>query len=125
MTAAMIPGDVRRFLLATIPTVPHLEALLLLRGRQDTWTVAQLSSRLYVDAATAIALLDDLAISGLVVADGDGFRYAPTAAELSATVDALATLYARQTVAVAQLIHSSSDRKAQRFADAFRLRKEP
>jgi len=125
MTAATIPGDVRRFLLATIPTVPHLEALLLLRGRQDTWTAAQVSSRLYVDAANTGRLLDDLAGAGLVVADGDGFRYAPAEPGLSATVDALATLYARQTVAVAQLIHSSSDHKAQRFADAFRLRKEP
>ena len=125
MTAATIPGDVRRFLLATIPTVPHLEALLLLRGRQDAWTTAQLSSRLYVDAANATGLLDDLAVAGLVVAEGDGFRYAPAEPELSATVDALAALYARQTVAVAELIHSSSDRKAQRFADAFRLRKEP
>jgi len=66
----------------------------------------------------------DLADAGLVVAGDDGFRYAPADADVAATVDALAALYARQTVTVAELIHSSSDRKAQRFADAFRLRKE-
>jgi len=125
MTAAMIPGDVRRFLLATIPTVPHLEALLLLRGRGDAWTLSQLSSRLYVDAGNATALLEDLAAAGLVDTGEDSVRYAPVDAEVAATVDALAALYARQTVAIAELIHSSSDRKAQRFADAFRLRKEP
>jgi len=125
MTAAMIPGDVRRFLLATIPTVPHLEALLLLRGRGDAWTLPQLCSRLYVDAGTATALLEDLAAAGLVATGDDSVRYAPVDAEVAATVDALAALYARQTVAIAELIHSSSDRKAQRFADAFRLRKEP
>jgi len=125
MTAVTIPGDVRRFLLATIPTVPHLEALLLLRGRPEAWTLPLLSARLYVDAANATALLDDLAAAGLVSTDGDSFRYAPVDAEVAATVDALAALYARQTVAIAELIHSSSDRKAQRFADAFRLRKEP
>jgi len=124
MTAATIPGDVRRFLLATIPTVPHLEALLLLRGRADLWTLPQLSSRLYVDAASATTLMADLADAGLVVAGDDAFRYAPADADVAATVDALAALYARQTVTVAELIHSSSDRKAQRFADAFRLRKE-
>ena len=125
MTAATIPGDVRRFLLATIPTVPHLEALLLLRGRGDAWTLPQLCSRLYVDAGTATALLEDLAAAGLVATGDDSVRYAPVDAEVAATVDALAALYARQTVAIAELIHSSSDRKAQRFADAFRLRKEP
>jgi len=125
MTAAMIPGDVRRFLLATIPPVPHLEALLLLRGRGDAWTLPQLCSRLYVDAGTATALLEDLAAAGLVATGDDSVRYAPVDAEVAATVDALAALYARQTVAIAELIHSSSDRKAQRFADAFRLRKEP
>jgi len=124
MTAAMIPGDVRRFLLATIPTVPHLEALLLLRGRQEPWPLALLASRLYVDAPNAKALLDDLVDAVLISADEAGYRYAPADTDVAATVDTLAALYARQTVAVAELIHSSSDRKAQRFADAFRLRKE-
>ena len=125
MTAATIPGDVRRFLLATIPTVPHLEALLLLRGRREDWPLALLANRLYVDAANARALLDDLAVAALVTAGEAGYRYAPADADVATTVDTLAALYARQTVAVAELIHSSSDRKAQRFADAFRLRKEP
>ena len=124
MTAAMIPGDVRRFLLATIPTVPHLEALLLLRGRPEPWPLAQLSSRLYVDAGNATLLLDDLIASGLAVAGNGGYRYAPADAAVADTIDALAALYARQMVVVAELIHSSSDRKAHRFADAFRLRKD-
>lgn len=124
MNAATIPGDVRRFLLATIPTVPHLEALLLLRGRPEEWPLSQLASRLYVDAANATLLLDDLIASGLVAAASNGYRYAPADAGIASTVDTLATLYARQMVTVAELIHSSSDRKAHRFADAFRLRKD-
>jgi hypothetical protein len=125
MSAADIPGDVRRFLLATIPTVPHLEALLLLRGHAEGWTLPQLASRLYVDATTANMLVSDLVTAGLAGASGDIYRYAPADESVAATVDALAALYARYMVAVAELIHSSSDRKAQRFADAFRLRKEP
>jgi hypothetical protein len=124
MSAATIPGDVRRFLLATIPTVPHLEALLLLRGHPEGWTLAQLASRLYVDPSTANALVDDLVAADLAAAAGEVYRYAPADAGIATTVDALAALYARHMVVVAELIHSSSDRKAQRFADAFRLRKE-
>jgi hypothetical protein len=125
MSAANIPGDVRRFLLATIPTVPHLEALLLLRGHKDGWTLPQLASRLYVDAPTASVLVNDLLMAGLAGSSGDIYRYAPADDSVAVTVDTLAALYARYMVAIAELIHSSSDRKAQRFADAFRLRKEP
>jgi hypothetical protein len=105
--------------------VPHLEALLLLRGDPVHWPIAHLAGRLYIDADAAAALAHDLADAGLAVCTDDGCRYAPADAATAATVDEVAVLYARRTVAIAELIHSSSDRKAQRFADAFRLRKEP
>jgi hypothetical protein len=124
MTVSQLPGDVRRFLLATIPTVPHLEALLLLRGLRDEWTPALLANRLYVDAETALALVEDLAAAGLVECANDRCRYAPRDPSVARVVDEVAALYARQMVVVAELIHSTSDRKAHRFADAFRLRKE-
>ena len=124
MTVSQLPGDVRRFLLATIPTVPHLEALLLLRERPDQWTPEQLATRLYIDTAIASALVSDLAGAGLVACDADGCRYAPGDPRVTADVDAVAALYARHMVVIAELIHSTSDRKAQRFADAFRWRKE-
>jgi Mn-dependent DtxR family transcriptional regulator len=125
MTVPPLPGDVRRFLLATIPTVPHLEALLLLRERPQLWTPAQLATRLYVDASTAAILIADLAAAGLLACDDDGCRYAPRDPAVAADVDAVAALYARHMVVIAELIHSTSDRKAHRFADAFRWRKEP
>ena len=125
MAATDIPDDVRRFVLAAIPSVPHLEALLLLRGPPvDSWSPAQLARRLYVDDSTGIRLLDDLRDAGLAVADADGWRYYPSEASLHAVVEQLATVYSRHVIAITELIHSSSERKAHRFADAFRLRKE-
>lgn len=120
-----IPDDARRFLLSVIPSVPHLEALLLLRGNPASWPIAQLAGRLYIDVSIATSLVDDLALAGLATCTPEGCRYAPADPATAATVDAVAELYARRTVAVAELIHSKSDRKALRFADAFRLRKEP
>ncbi|HSR65302.1 MAG TPA: hypothetical protein VLM17_06855 [Xanthomonadaceae bacterium] len=125
MTATAITGEVRRFLLAVIPSVPHLEALLLLRAQPRAWGVPELARRLYVDEAPVQALLDDLAQAGLVASGDGGVRYAPAAPDVMATVDEVALAYGRHVVAVTELIHSTSDRKAQRFADAFRLRKEP
>lgn len=126
MPASNIPDGVRRFLLAAVPSVPHLEALLLLHAAPDqTWNAALLATRLYINADSAAALLDDLAGRGLAAGVAGGVRYAPGDAEVARVVDELAGVYARHVVEVAELIHSSSDRKARHFADAFRLRKEP
>ena len=126
MTASHIPDDVRRFLLGAIPSVPHLEALLLVRAEPgEPWTAARLARRLYVDENGAARLLRDLDDAGLLQPSGNGHRFEPVDAALAAVVADLDAIYARHVVEVAELIHSSSDRKAQRFADAFRLRKEP
>lgn len=121
-----IPDDVRRFLLAAIPSVPHLEALLLLRLPSSAgWTAALLAARLYVDRRVAARLLNDLERAGLVRGNAEQtYVFAPSDPDLGALVDQVAAVYARQVVGVAELIHSSSDRKAHRFADAFRWRKE-
>lgn len=123
---SVIPDDVRRFLLAAVPTVPHLEALLLLHAApQARWSGAKVADRLYVDHALAGRLLEDLAAAGVVADTPDGWTYQPRDAEMGAVINDVATTYARHVVAVAELIHSSTERKAQRFADAFHLRKKP
>lgn len=126
MGDSIIPDDVRRFLLAAIPSVPHLEALLLVRLPSSAgWTAALLASRLYVEKRVAARLLNDLQREGLVRGSaGESFVFAPKDPDLGALVAQVAAVYARQVVDVAELIHSSSDRKAHRFADAFRLRKD-
>jgi hypothetical protein len=105
--------------------VPHLEALLLLRGIRSTGP-----SRSWPVGCTSIPTppprwCRTWPTPGLATCTAEGCRYAPADAATAATVDEVAVLYARRTVAIAELIHSTSDRKAQRFADAFRLRKEP
>lgn len=124
MAKETIPPELRRFILATLPSVPHLEALLLLRDRPEGLSNDELAARLYVAPANAARLVADLAQAGLVTVDDGGAHYAPSRPDVRATVDALATTYARNVVAVSRLIHSTTDRKAFQFADAFRLRKE-
>lgn len=119
--------QVRRFILAYIPSVPHLEALLLMRAEATApWDEARLAARLYITHEVARSLLEDLAAAGLVRSDAQGGHvYGPANEELCGPVAELAAAYARNVVAIASLIHSLSDRKAQRFADAFRWRKDP
>ena len=129
MANPTIPEDIRRFVLTSIPSVPFLEALLLLRADQtQPWRRDMLAARLYVREKTAEGLLDDLCQAGMAQrcddAEGDACRYQPDSEQLRERIDCLAELYAAHLVEVTLLIHSSLDRKAQQFADAFKWRKD-
>jgi hypothetical protein len=126
MTSSELPADLRRFILTSIPSVPYLEAVLLLRADADqAWDAAQLARRLYVPEQTGaelLAMLRDSRIASDAGTPGT-LRYAPEG-ELGELVDQVAAAYAHDLVAVTRLIHSRIDRRAQQFADAFRFRKE-
>ena len=126
-----IGDDVRRFVLGNLVSVPQLEALLLLRGsgQAESWTTDRVAGRLYLPSAEVAAQLAQLAERGLVENDsgeaGAGaWRYAPQTPELDALCAKLEAVYARHLIDISRLIHSRSDRSAQRFADAFKWRKD-
>lgn len=124
-----IPEDLRRFVLTGIPSVPFLEALLLLRADAGkTWRSETVAGRLYVRDRVAQVLLAHLCDAGTVQQcgrhDAPEYRYHPATPAMGALIDRLAELYSRQLVQVTTLIHSTLDRKAQQFANAFTWRKE-
>jgi DNA-binding transcriptional regulator YhcF (GntR family) len=122
-----IPADVRRFVLTSIPSIPHMEALMLLRTNAPMrWTAESLAHRLYVTQQAAANVLADLLKAGMLRADeaSGAFFYPDSPDELSALIDQLAAQYATNLVEVTLLIHSKLDRKAQQFANAFSLRKD-
>jgi Mn-dependent DtxR family transcriptional regulator len=126
MAAADIPDDLRRFILTSVPSVPYLEAILLLqREHGAAWTASLLARRLYLPEPRAADLLASLQSGGIVAASATGgaCTYEPRP-ELASMLERLAQLYATNLVAVTDLIHSSVDRRAYQFADAFRLRKD-
>ena len=125
MSVPELPAEVRRFILTSVPSVPYLEAVLLLRAEPaKEWDAAELARRLYVPERNGAELLEQLRASGLAQASSEqAARYAPTA-ELADLIDQVAHAYASNLVAVTDLIHSRIDRRAQQFADAFRFRKD-
>jgi hypothetical protein len=122
-----IPDDIGRFILTSIPSVPYLEAMLLLRREHAVeWTSSQLAERLYLPEAQAIELLHNLEAAGIAArlgGEGASFQYAPSP-ELAQILDRVAQCYATNLRPVTNLIHSRVDRRAYQFADAFRLRKD-
>jgi hypothetical protein len=128
MEPAELPDDIRRFILTSVPSVPYLEAILLLRTHPEMgWDVRSLAARLYVAERQAAEVLAALAAAGIARGEDHGdtalFRYAPATAELRERLDSLAQAYSANLVGITDLIHSRLDKRAQQFADAFRLRK--
>ena len=126
MSESQVPDDIRRFILTSIPSVPYLEALLLLRadGRHP-WDSFKLASRLYTSEGQAMELLQALHQAGVVNRGDEGsYAYAPATPELRTLIDGLAVTYSHDLVRVTDLIHSRLDKRAQQFADAFRWKKE-
>ena len=127
MAKSEIPADVRRFILTSISSVPHLEALMLIRGTSPRqWTPKDIAARLYVPPAVAESVLTDLCSSGMLVCDESGslYAYGTRPEPVCDVIDSLAALYGSHLVEITLLIHSKLDRKAQQFADAFNFRKE-
>ncbi len=132
MTANAIPNDVLRFLLSSVPSVPYLEALLLVQQQDgERWTAKALSARLYIPEAQGAALLQQLREAGMVTpCEGDAlsggemaFEYSPRSEKIRNTVSGLAMAYPKRIVEISRIIHSRGDQKAQQFLDAFILRK--
>jgi hypothetical protein len=121
-----IPDTVRRFVLTSIPSVPFLEALLLLQGLPDTrWDAPALARRLYLSERASADLLEELHAAGFAgMEEPDIYHYAPRSDDIKELIVTLRQVYARNLVGVSNLIHSKTHRKAQQFADAFKLRKD-
>lgn len=126
MTREPIPEDIRRFVLTSIPSVPYLEAMLLLRNDASRpWDAKRLAARLYVSENAAAPLLAELAAAGvLAVTDPTipSYSYRPHTEELRRMIEQLESVYSKHIVEVTELIHSETSKTAQRFADAFKFR---
>lgn len=122
------PADaaVVQFILDEIESVPHLEALLLIRSsRPRKWTVEDLSKRLYISREGVRILLDDLIRRKLALFDAPSSTYSYAASEdRDRVIRSLDEIYRRQVVRVSQLIHSKPSAAVRDFARAFRFTKK-
>ena len=128
MSRELIPDEVRRFVHTAIPSVPYAEALLLFMASQggELETVA-VARRLYIAEPAAVALVEELHASG-VIAPGKlpgTHVFAPRDGEHERLLRLTARYYTTHLIEVTELIHSSTARHARRFAEAFKIRKEP
>ena len=123
-----LSADLRRFILTSIPSVPHLEAALLLHAQPGQGhTAAEVAARLYVPQRVAEDVLGTLCAGGILRCDEGAeprYRFEPGQPSLDRLLDELTRSYAADLVGITRLIHDATQKNAQRFADAFRLRKD-
>jgi hypothetical protein len=120
-----VPANVAGFILTRFASVPHLEAVLLLRALPArSAAAAEIAKALYLPEPAAAKVAQSLVSTGLLVQEAGRYRYAPTE-ELAQMMDEVDAEYASNLVAVTKLIHGSERRSAQHFADAFKIRKDP
>ena len=128
MSREPIPEDINRFILLGIPSIPYLEAILLLKeDPAQAWDSRQLSKRLYLsdrDAGALLVALNESGIASRVEGGDSAFRYAPITDVLRDLLDRLASIYPGNLIEVTHLVHSKTNKRARQFADAFKLRKE-
>lgn len=109
MSSPALPPDVRQFIVASIPSVPFAEALLLFHRRQaDGLTRKDVARDLYMTDVAVSRLLDALETAGFIAVadDGERKRYRYCVDESRAcTVDRFSSSYHAKLVEVTQLIH--------------------
>jgi hypothetical protein len=121
-----IPDAVRRFVLTSVPSVPFLEAARAFHSNAgSTIAPSDLALVLYVTGDAAEGLVSGLVERGIVAPVDNGYRFAPRDAPLAAVLDELFKCYSVNLVGITKLIHDATQRSAERFANAFKLRKEP
>jgi hypothetical protein len=125
MTNITLSDELRRFIQA-IDSIPHLEAMLILRqGGEQAWDENAIAKRLYLNTENAACMLSDLCAAGICIpaTTESGFIYAPTE-NLRELINQLAVYYAHHLIEVTNMIHAKNDagRGARLFANAFLLK---
>lgn len=123
-----ITDDMRRFIIINIPSIPYLEAMLLLRGdSEQQWNVELVAKRLFINDKVASEILKQLHDQGIVEIVNQEpilYKYHPKSDDLKNMLDELAKIYLTDLIEVTNLIHSNINKKARKFANAFLWRKD-
>jgi hypothetical protein len=120
-----IPDSIKRFILTSIESVPHLEALLQCYRRPDEkWDAAKLGAAIYVETEKAGRLLKKLCSAGFVREAGDGkdaYLFNAASGQLKALVGQVDEVYSKYLIEITDLIHGKST-EIRKFSDAFKIK---
>ncbi len=121
----MLPPPVHTLIATSLSSAAALELLLLLHRSPDTyWTATAAAATLGASEERISAALQSLQRNGLLeqARETVAFRYAPRNDEARRAVEALASAYDHQHVAVLDAVYAAATGAIEAFAEAFRIR---
>lgn len=122
-----ISEDVREMIQRHLPTMDHIELLMILRGnRDDSFSLDQLVDQMRKPRELVELCLATLEDAGLAAKLTDStYRYAAREPNLDRTADSVVKLYNERPVTLVRLLYERPPTAVNTFADAFKLRKDP
>ena len=120
-------AEVDRFILDSIDSVPHLEALLLVwQNPSEHWTVEDVAKRLWIDREDTRSILNDLARNQFLTAiAGEPEHYTYRADPGNDRIlRGVADVYRQEMIRISTMIHAKPSSAVRAFARAFRFTKE-
>jgi hypothetical protein len=124
--ADRLTDELARLILDYIPTVPHIEALMLVwEGAPRAWSEAEVAERIYQPPEVTRAILRDLQRKGLVEAFPESGQYTLAASpEVHRVAERITSAYKNNLYRVATLIHTHASPAVREFARAFELKEK-
>lgn len=123
-----LSGQVDRFILEQIDTIPHLEALLLVwHRRPKAWSASEMAGSLFVPLELAAKILRDMEQRGLLKerpASSGQYAYHSQSEEHDRLMGAVEETYRRELIRIARMVHAKTPASLRDFARAFRFTKE-
>jgi hypothetical protein len=123
-----LSDELRDFIKQYVTSLERLEILLLLHKEANrAWSAEEVFKVTQTNLSSASERLKSLAVSGFLVAEGEGgslFRFQPASMELAQRVSELRDAYAFSKYKVVEAIFSTPHGQAQKFADSFKLKRK-
>jgi len=120
-------AEVDHFIVDTIDSVPHLEALLLLwQNQSQNWSVEGVAKRLWIDPDDTRSILQDLTRNqflSLTAGEPEEYSYRPDAGN-DRILRGVADIYRQEMIRISRMIHAKPSSAVRAFARAFRFTKE-
>jgi hypothetical protein len=125
--SAEIPYEVTALLRRALPSMVHIEVLLLLaRDPARSWSAAAAATEVHSTPELAAAALADLHAARLVVPEGEGqppsYRIDQRDELATSAVASLREMYERRPVTLIRAVYERPPSAVKAFADAFRVR---
>ena len=127
MTATRIPKEIRDFVARFLPSVEHLETFIALqRNTTKSWSAQDVSAELRIPESAAGDVLERLATDNFLdvkISNEILYRFNPATPALDASAGVCAGFYARERIAMINLVTAGTLGPLHDFAEAFRIKK--